>query len=201
MEATPENGEKPDPTSNVLALVEAAVTRLDDLRETTNQRLDAEIGHVKELSDLRAAHASEIRALESERLDKIREVDMLARNTATDRASEAIAALAQTTAQNAENIRNTVTTTADAIAKQTNNTVIAITDRIAALEKSQYESLGRQAVSDPALGELAAQVKALVASQASGRGREAGVSMTVAVIIGGVGFAVSVVSLVAFFMK
>ena len=190
-----------DPTTNVLALVDAAVNRLDDLREATNNKLDAEIGHVKELSDLRAAHISEIRALESDRLDKIREVDVLARNTAADRAADAISALAATTATNAENIRNAMTATATAIATQTAGTVSTITERIAALEKSSYEGQGRQAVSDPALGELAAQVKALVAAQSQLKGRDAGVSTTMVVLVGAVGFVVSMFSIAAYFMK
>jgi hypothetical protein len=197
----PANGDKPDPTSNVLSLVKAAVERLDDLRDTTNKRLDAEIGHVKELSDLRAAHAAEIRALEAERLEKTRDIDVLARTVESNRTSEAITALAATTASNAENIRNTVTTTADALAKQTNNTVVAITDRIAALEKSRYEEQGRSMVADPQLAELILQVRALLTNQSKATGKLEGFSSGWAVLLGVVGLVTSLLAITAYLMK
>lgn len=150
-----------DPTPNVLLLVEAANKRQDDLRELNNQLFDCKAECLEKISNIREQHVEhlrnqetrwsdkmerrsrEIRESESNRLNAIRQVDVLAVNTAADRAAVAIAALAATNKQDAENLRNALTTTATTIATQTDNTVKAMTDRIAALEKSSYEGKGK----------------------------------------------------------
>ncbi len=175
-----------DPTENVLTLVEAAVSRLDDLRASESRRIDdlreakekfhdSEVEHLRTMATLRAEHARDINEKESRRLDAIRQVDVLAVSTAADRAAAAISALAATTAANAENLRNALTTTATTIAKQTADTVTAITERLAALEKSSYEGKGRQGLSDPMLSELVSEMKSLRESRASGSGKSEGI--------------------------
>lgn len=155
-----------DPSENVKALNEAANKRQDDLREAHNalmdseiRRLDAEAGHLKEISALREHHAKEIRAAETERLNSIRQVDVTAVRTEADRALAAIQTLAATTATNAENLRNALNATAATIAKSTSDTVQQITERIAALEKSSYEGVGKQRLADPMMAELLTKVE------------------------------------------
>lgn len=139
-----------DPTQNVKDLTEQANLRQDDLRKLNNKRINAELAGVAKdiqwmsyVAVLRAEHAKEIRLLESERLDKIRQVDVLAGNTAADRALVAIQTLATSQAAAAETLRSMVTTTATTIAAQTSETVSGLTGRIAALEKSSYEGAGK----------------------------------------------------------
>jgi len=164
-----------DPTANVIALSEASNRRQDDLRILTKELFDAKISHVKEISELRAEHAKEIGASETSRLNAIRQVDAQAVSTAADRAQTAIQALAVTTSANAENLRNALATTATTIAAQTAATVTAITERLAALEKSSYEGKGKAGIFDPMQAEMLAEIKALRVSQSQGTGRVEGV--------------------------
>jgi hypothetical protein len=157
-----------DPSENVKALNEAANKRQDDLRAAHNnlmaaevRRLDAEAGHLKEISDIRERHSKEIRAAETERLNSIRQVDVTAVRTEADRALAAIQTLAATTATNAENLRNALNATAATIAKSTSDTVQQITERIAALEKSSYEGVGKQRLADPQMAELLLKVETM----------------------------------------
>lgn len=160
-----------DPTKNVLDLVEAERRRQDGIRDEVGKRYDTEIRHLERTAIMRADHAKEIRTLEAERLDKIRQIDVVAVNTAADRAAAAIQALAVTAAANAENLRNALNATAATIASQLSQTVQGINERLAALEKANYEGQGRQAVSDPAISEMLNEVKnlRLVASDTGGR--------------------------------
>lgn len=132
-----------DPTANVIALTEAANQRQDDLRDMNDRRLDAAIKHMEDLAVLRETHSKEIRELESKRLDAIRQVDVLAVNTAAAQALAAIQTLAATTNTNAENLRNALNITATTIATQLANTVAAINERIASLEKGAYTGAGK----------------------------------------------------------
>jgi len=187
-----------DPTANVIALSAASNLRQDDLREETNKRIDTELACVKELSQLRSAHlaqlaelraehAKEIRDSETNRLNAIRQVDVLAVNTAADRALAAIQTLAATTTANADTLRAMVASTASTIATQTTATVQAITERLAALEKSSYEGKGKQAVADPMLTEMVAELKALRVSQNLTAGKAEGLSAGWGLLLGAVG--------------
>jgi hypothetical protein len=128
-----------DPTKNVLDLVAAGAQRADDLRELNDRRIDAEIRVIAAKLEgiehrmiLRDTHAREIRLLEADRLEKIRQVDVLAGNTAADRALVAIQTLAAST-----------TTTAETLRTMASETVMAQNTRIAQLEKSSYEGAGK----------------------------------------------------------
>lgn len=179
-----------DPTANVIALTDAANRRQDDLRELNDRllaahvlRLDAAIDNLKEVGELRASHAREMANAESNRLNSIRQVDVLAVSTAADRAQAAIQALAAVTTQNAENLRNALSATAATIAQQTAGTVNAITERLSALEKSSYEGKGKQAVSDPQIAELVIEMKSLRESRSSVSGKSEGISSTWGIVI------------------
>lgn len=133
-----------DPTENVKALTEAANLRQDDLRIAMQHRVDLEINHTKEIMELRGAFNREIRELETSRLNSIRQVDIQNQTIAADRALQATQALERTTQANAETLRALVSTTSAALAKQTQDTVQGITERIAALERAGYLSSGGQ---------------------------------------------------------
>jgi hypothetical protein len=128
-----------DPTQNVKDLTEAANLRQDDLRELNDRRIDAEIRVLSARLDgvehrmiMRAEHAKEIRLLEADRLEKIRQVDVLAGNTAAERALVAIQTLATANTATAETLRNSAY-----------ETVVQQNARIAQLEKSSYEGAGK----------------------------------------------------------
>lgn len=185
-----EGGSVVDPTENVKALSEAANKRQDDLRNASDRlhisetrRLEAEVEHVKELAQIREAHAKEMRAAEGGRLDSIRQVDVTAVKTEADRALAAIQTLAATTATNAENLRNALNTTATTIAKSTSDTVSQITERIAALEKSSYEGLGKQRIADPMMVEVMAEMKLMRGTKSEGIDKTWGIIAVVVTLV------------------
>lgn len=202
-----------DPTPNVLDLVEAANKRQDDLREAScrwvatrceslEKLSDLRAAHNREISDIRSSHSREMRRAEAERLNSIRQVDVTAVKTEADRALAAIQTLAATTATNAENLRNALNATATTIANQTASTVSALSERIAALEKSSYEGKGKQFYSDPILEQLTATMNSLKQSRDTVEGRTGGVNavwVAIAGVVAAFGILVTiVVSLFAF---
>ena len=98
-----------DPSKNVLDKFDDAVKRLDDLRI-----LDA--GYVKQIADLRAVHAKELRQVEAARLDAIRVVDKNAVDTANLASIQQAAALAGAVTASAEALRVQVAAAATATA-------------------------------------------------------------------------------------
>ena len=201
-----------DPTANVLALVEAANRRQDDLREMNNARIDAELRHEEQIGELRARHQEfvdllrarhqeAIDALESKRLDAVRNVDQLAAKTEADRAASAVTALATAGTTTAVTLRSTVDTSAQALATQFANTVTTLTERIAALEKSSYTGQGKQAVVDPQVTEMLVEMRALRTSQASGGGRSQGMSDSRQLLTWLLGIALALTGLYTFAQK
>lgn len=151
-----------DPTANVLR-------RQDDLREADRALYEARFAHLTDIIRIRAEHDKQIHVLESVRVNAVRETDISAVSTAADRAQAAIQALAAVTTSNADNVRNALTSTAATIAAQHTATVAAITERIAALEKSSYE----------------------------GKGKGAGIGMVGAIVLGGVSLIGGLISIAA----
>lgn len=183
-----------DPTANVIALNDAANQRQDDLRELTNKYTESRLSAVEALAQLRAEHAREIRLLESDRLDKIRQVDVLAGNTAADRALVAIQTLATSQATAAETLRAMVQSTATTIATQTAGAMAAVTERLSALEKSSYEGKGKQALTDPQLVELMTEMKGLRESRSESGGKFKGAQAVWGYIIGAAGLLLAIAS-------
>ncbi len=194
-----------DPTENVLALVVAAVKRQDDLRVAAEKFMEAELTHVRLTEALRAEHSRELNDKESNRLDAIRQVDVQNGNAAAAAAADAIRVLAATTAANAEKLRTDLNATAATMAKQTADvaatmaaqqagTVAGITERIAALEKSSYEGIGKGRVADPMMAEFMADMKSMLRAQSQTVGKSEGISATWAVVVGVIGMVVAVIA-------
>ena len=141
-----------DPTKNVLDLTDAANRRQDDLREMYNrfieasiQRLEETVRRVEQLSELRADHAREIGAIhqshdreihkmEQDKLAAFRASDEAARITEADRSLAAI-----------QVVERTLNSTATALASQNAENNVEVNRRLAALEKSSYEGVGKGA--------------------------------------------------------
>jgi hypothetical protein len=165
-----------DPTLNVIALVQSSDKRVDDLLNEHKRFNTDQIEHMTDMANLRAAHAKEVRQLESDRLNAVRNVDAATGKAEADRAAAATQALAAITATNAETLRTALNNTATTIATQTTETVTRITERIAALEKSSYEGAGKNAMSDPMISELVKEVRGLRTVQETTSGKDAGTS-------------------------
>jgi len=169
-----------DPTENVRELFEAGATRQDDLRlaerrlqEEKINRIETEMHALRREVTLRAEHQAALDALESKRLDAVRNVDQLSAKTEADRQASAVTTLANAAATTAETLRSAVNTSAQNLATQLTNTVNAITERIAALEKSSYTGAGKQAVADPMMEQLINEMRTLTAQRAADMGKAA----------------------------
>jgi len=180
-----------DPSENVLQLTNAAVERIDDMAELRALLVDAQLKSVErewinqeKLAIIRSEHNKEIRHLESDRLDKIRSVDVANAAATAAQLLSAVQTLATTAAGTAETLRNQVTATATAVANQTERIINPIIERVGLLEKSQYMITGRTAVTDPALSELITEMRAVRQAQAQGAGKTEGISWVGALILG-----------------
>lgn len=185
-----------DPTQNVMALVQAASRRQDDLRLASKELNDAKLLHLKEISDLRAIHANELRQAESDRLDSIRQVDREDVNKTALAAQAAIATLAATAATTAETLRTQVATTAQAQQTSFQTAMGEVVKRISALELSSSEGKGKQAVTDPALTALVEEVKHLAASRQQATGGKTNMTLIGGLVMGAVVIITSLVGLV-----
>jgi hypothetical protein len=130
---------------------------------------------------------------ETDRLNAIRQVDVLAVSTTAASSLAAIQRLAETSATNADNLRTTMTQTAATLAQQSAAAFAAMTERIAALEKSMYEGAGKSKVSDPAMEALLLQVKQLTGTKSEGMQYIVGIGITLA------GLAISAAMLISKF--
>lgn len=156
-----------DPTYNVLQLVNAAVNRLDDVNKLQYDGIKNEISLNKEILNLHISYAEKLTMAESKRIDAIRAVDVGAVAIASERAVQQASVLANQLATSADILRTLVATTAATTQTQVINPLI---DRIALLEKSQYEGVGKGRITDPMMGELLNEVKSLRESRSTGKG-------------------------------
>lgn len=197
------SGPTVDPTRNVLDLVRAAVDRIDDLRSAETKRVDEKINsekeHTREIMSIRADHSSELREAEAKRIDAIRAVDVQAGTARDERATSQAAVLASQVSATAETLRNLVATTAGAATIQLDQITKLLTDRIAALEKAQYEGLGKERVIDPIMTQMLGEIKTLRETQSLGTGRSSGISATVVYIVMAFGLAGTILGIVSFF--
>lgn len=173
-----------DPTANVIALVEQLARSTSDLRAADNRFYDAEVNHITEIVRLHATFHETLRTSDLDRLDKTRQVDVLAATASASALATAVQTLANNNDRNAETLRTQLNATAATLAKQTtdqaqvlsaatDSMVKDINSRIAELQKSQYQGVGRSSMADPALEVLTSQVKLLMESSAAGQGKAA----------------------------
>ncbi|MFA4834892.1 MAG: hypothetical protein WC749_02305 [Dehalococcoidia bacterium] len=133
-----------DPTANVLDLVKEAVKRLDDLREAETRRAN-------EMLKTHFAYTQQLSEAEAKRIDAIRAVDVAAVATASEKTAEQAVVLANQVATSAEALRNLVASNAILVAQQLQQITTQLTERLAILERAQYESKGRSGISVPLL--------------------------------------------------
>ena len=126
-----------DPTANVIAILQAAVQRQDDLREY-------EADCIREVITLRAEYDEKLRVSESARIDAIRAVDVGAVNRAAEVSAAQATTLATQVVASAEALRVQV----EASRVQTATGLAAALDPIqkdiADLRRVQYEQAGQK---------------------------------------------------------
>jgi cobalamin biosynthesis Mg chelatase CobN len=126
-----------DPTKNVLDLVNAAIARVDDLRE-------AETRHQTEVARLLVDHVEAMMTAESNRINAIRAVDVDAVREASKTAAAQAATLAAQVAQAAEAMRTQVSATASAATTALAAALEPIIKDVAELRRAQYEAQGQK---------------------------------------------------------
>ena len=197
-----------DPTNNVIGLVESVDHRHNDLRKADNRYYDLAVSehrrnddsghaHLKEMAELRATYAKDIRSSDLNAAEKTRQVDVLAGAASAAALATAVSALQATSDRNAETLRNQLNATAATMAKQTADAAAATQlqtdnmfrrtdERVAVLERGAATGAGRQSVSDPQTERLMQQMEIFVAAQAKGSGKAEGVSASWVVLLGAV---------------
>jgi hypothetical protein len=195
-----------DPTQNVMDLSEASNKRQDDLRIYTDlitqekfRRIDdLRVAESRRLDDLRLAESKRIdgelilrafyedklNAAEASRINAIRAVDVGAVAVASERATQQAAVLANQVIASADALRSQLAATAATMATQLQGQTTQITDRLALVEKAQYENKGRQGLADPQMENLIIEMRKLTDANASGMGKSAGLNQAWAILIG-----------------
>jgi hypothetical protein len=170
-----------DPTANVLSLVAAAIARQDDLRVAENKRTDdlrkQQMTYEKELQtvrdqaqkDLTNAESNRINAItlaESRRIDALLAAATNAVALASEKAGAQAATLAQQVATSAEALRAQVAATASSTNALITQVRETLEGRLTKVEQNQYQSGGRESVSDRAdLVSQAAQAASIASAQ------------------------------------
>ena len=180
-----------DPTENVQNLLSEAVKRTDDLRYAESERINGrfiqESAHVRELMTLRAEYTEKLTVAEAKRIDAIRAVDVNAVSVASERATQQASVLATQVSASAETLRALVASSATATAAQLTQIITPITDRLALLEKAQYEGAGKGSVTDPQIAQLIKEMQVTrdTLSQGTGKSLATATNWTQLGIIGG----------------
>lgn len=205
----PTSNGKSDPTANVKDMLWGATTRIDDLREAETRRVNevmlaesrrvddsikAERHRVNEQMSLRAEYGRLLETAEAKRIDAIRAVDVAAVAIANERATAQAAMLATQLVQSDQTSRALVATTAAAMATQLAQITTQLTDRLASLEKAQYEGVGKGRIIDPLMDDLLAEVKLLRNADATTKGKSRGMGDMWGWVIGGIAVLLSLYS-------
>jgi hypothetical protein len=144
-----------DPTKNVLDLVQAAISRQDDLRQNASEHIrevlslvsaqrKSDVLHLETVAGLRAAHDKELRKAEADRVNAIRAVDVGAVQQAAAVQATQAATLASQVATSAETLRNQVAAAATAQTIALAAALEPIIKDIADLRRAQYEAQGQK---------------------------------------------------------
>lgn len=194
-----------DPSENVKALMEASLKSLTErqdliarIADEKIERLESEVINAEKFATLRAAHNAEIRSMESDRVDKIRSVDVANAAATAAQLLSAVTTLASTAQATAETLRNQVAATAAAVASQTERIINPIVERVAVLEKSSYRGEGRSTLADPALQDIMAEMRKISNGVSTSSGKSEGSGDTIKWIALGISMVVGLIAIGTF---
>jgi hypothetical protein len=74
-----------------------------------------------------------------------------------------------------------------------------LSDRIAVLEKYQYEGLGKERVTDPIFNKLIEKIDSLVAARSEVAGQSKGINSAIVYIVLGIGLVGTMLGIISFF--
>lgn len=189
-------------------LRQANTLRSNDLREAAAQLSAANLAALQREADIRAKADEQVRVAETERINKIREVDATAARDAVLAASDLAKGLALRVDASAKVLSDAVaaaqTAATENLGRVEARIASAINDqgtRITTLEQAQSQNVGRSTVADPALAQLIAQVQAIAAQQQTGSGKDQGEAATIAFIFAGIAALIGLVGLFVAFSR
>lgn len=148
----------------------------NDLRIAESRRID-------DIMKLHTEFSDKLSIAESKRIDALRAVDVSGVSIANERATAQASVLANQVVASADALRTLVSQTAATMAQQTQNLTTQLTDRLASLEKSQYENKGKSGLVDPMITELTTEVKNLREARATSTGTVNGISSSWAILL------------------
>jgi len=187
-----------DPTANVLKLVEEAVKRLDDVSKLNKELQASEIKRLDQRIEWHVQSTDKLTTAEAKRIDALRAGDVAAVATANERATASASILANQVAASADIQRNLVATTATTVAAQLQLISTQLIERIAALEKAQYENKGKTGVTDPMLGDLVTEIRALNGFKSNTVGEKKGTNNMIGWIFAAI---MAIATIVTLFIK
>lgn len=194
-----------DPTVNVREMFADAVARLDDMRNAEVRRIndlaEAETRRVNEQMALRDKYEDKLALAESKRIDAIRAVDEQSRTVDREKAATQATLLATAVTTTAETLRALVAQKADDQARNLDQRIGPIVDKLTSLEQAQFTGVGERRVTDPALAEMMADVRALRMSRVGDTGKTEGATDLWKIIASVVGVVVTIGSILFAILK
>lgn len=157
----------------------------DDM--VTKEFLKAEIRRIDEALANHAKYTTEMSKAETDRLNDIRSVSDMAIKVAYDASLEQAALLAKNVETVASTLRDLVQTTAAASAVSSAQTITPINTRLDKLEAKQYESQGKESISNPAMAEFMTEMRNMQVNFRDALSKTKGASMLWAYLLGGLG--------------
>lgn len=170
-----------DPTENVKALNKASME------------------HLREVVDLEVAGLRREIANQAKLVSKTRAIDRQNQSLIDERLQAGTDKLAATIELTAKTLSTTVAETAKSLASQQEGTFGRLADRVAVLERGQYEGKGQAGVRDPQIDALLSEVASLRAARNTDAGKSAGLSLGVAILIGAAGLIATLLGIAAYF--
>ena len=153
VDETPFIDGKPDPSFNVIQLVQAAIRRLDDLEaerekrleavlDERDKRLDDQLHHLRELISLRADQNAERLRIDSDRIDALRAGDLRNVDKAIEAFTNAALSANATADRTAQALRDQVAVSAKQAEQRLEATLAPILADVSDLRRYQFESQG-----------------------------------------------------------
>lgn len=170
-----------DPTANVKALNEASIV---GLRREVRLEVD---GLRREIANQAAL------------VDKTREIDRQNQTLIDERLQAGTEKLAATIEQTAKTFSSGTAETAKSLASQMEATFGRLADRVAVLERGQYEGKGQAGVRDPLLDAFMAEVGRLRTGSDKSSGERSGLSLGTSIVLGVITLIATLLGIVAYF--
>lgn len=141
-----------------------------------------------------------LRLAESKRIDAIRLVDVQAVQTASEKASQAAQVLQAQVVSSSDQFRALVSSVAENTASQLRQMIGPMSDRLALIEKNQYQGAGKESVTDPMIAALLTKIDSLAQSRSEDVGKGLGRGELIAYVIAAIAIIGFVLSTIGFLL-